>query len=83
MVKIRFNMDGFAQIRTDPALVNLVDSCCKQVADRAGKGFEYRTAVMGRSRGKRYRGIVFTATPRAMYVNARDNTLLKALGGSR
>ncbi|GAB3946743.1 hypothetical protein [Corynebacterium tapiri] len=75
-VKINWKMDGFTQLRKDPALVKQIDDLAGNLAERAGRGFEVKTRE-----DDRYRAIVFTDTPRAMVVNARDNTLIKALGG--
>lgn len=77
MVRIQFNIDGFNQLRRDPALVRLVDDLAEGVAERAGRGFGWKS----RTDIDRHRAIIFTGTARAMRVNARDNTLLKALRG--
>lgn len=73
--KFRWNLDGFDQVRRDPAVQQLVDEHASQIAARAGRGFAW-SARQGKTR---YRAIVFTDTPRAMVVNARDNTLMKAI----
>lgn len=82
MVDLQWNLRAFEEIRHDPALVEMVDDVCKQIAGNAGRGFEWKAESRpGKKWGPRYRGIVYTDTARACYVNARDNTLLKALGG--
>lgn len=75
--RIQWVMAGFSDLRKRPEVVSLVDSECARIADAAGRGFEWKSS-MG---DDRYRGIVFTDTPRAKAVNQRDNTLLKVLGG--
>lgn len=80
-VKIDWLMDGFADVRNDPALRDQIDDWCEELADRAGRGFDWKAKYVSLPRGGRYGGIVFTDTPRAMVVNARDNTLVKLLGG--
>lgn len=76
-VKITWKMEGFKQLRRDPALVRQIDGLAEGIVQRAGRGFDWKS----RFDPDRYRAIAFTDTPRAMVVNARDNTLLKALRG--
>ncbi|KGM18147.1 hypothetical protein [Corynebacterium auriscanis] len=78
-MKITWNIDGFQEMRKDPALRDQINGLARDVATRAGNGFEWDSQEFP----DRYRAIVFTDTPRAMRVNARDNTLLKALGGGK
>lgn len=80
-VRFKWSSDAFSKIRQDPALRGEIDDLASGVATRAGRGFGWKAEVRGGKRGSRYRAIVFTDTPRAMVVNARDNTLLKALKG--
>ena len=77
MTRIQFNPEGFNQIRRDPVLINLVDDLADEVAARAGRGVDWKS----RTDVDRHRAIVFTETARAMRVNAKHNTLLKALRG--
>lgn len=82
-MRIDWNFHGFDQLRTCPQIVSQVDELAEKITDRAGRGFDWASSVRtGKRGGKRHRAIVFTDTPRAMVVNARDNTLLKALGGA-
>lgn len=76
-VRIQWNIDGFEAMRSDSALCRQIDGLAQDVAMRAGLGFDWK----GQMYPDRYRAIVFTDTPRAMVVNARENTLMKALGG--
>lgn len=76
-MKIQWNIDGFRELRRDPNLCSQVDNLARGVASRAGMGFGWKS----RTDEDRHRAIIFTDTPRAMVVNARDNTLMKALRG--
>ncbi|MCZ9300489.1 hypothetical protein [Corynebacterium marquesiae] len=80
-VKFKWSSAAFNQIRQDPTLVGLIDDKAADIAARAGRGFDWKSSVRQGQNGRRHRAIVFTDTPRAMVVNARDNTLLKALKG--
>lgn len=75
--RINWNIEGFHELRRDPALRSHIDNLARGVASRAGVGFDWKSLADE----NRHRAIVFTDTPRAMVVNARDNTLIKALGG--
>lgn len=81
-MNLSWNMDAFDQIRTDPALCKMVDDYCEDITKRAGRGYGWKAEPRQGKRGIRYRGIVYTDSARAMVVNARENTLLKALGGA-
>lgn len=82
VVTYRWNLRAFEELRHDPELTRMIDTVCQQIADEAGRGFEWKAESRpGEKWGPRYRGIVYTDTFRARVVNARDNTLLKALGG--
>ena len=74
-------MAGYNILRRDPALVGHIDDLAEGIAERAGRGFGWKSGLRADKRGSRHRAIVYTDTPRAMVVNARDNTLLKALKG--
>lgn len=76
-VKITWKMEGFKQLRRDPALVRQIDDIAEDIADRAGEGFGWKS----RADLDRYRAIVFTGSYQAMRINARNNTLLHALRG--
>lgn len=80
-VKFKWSSAAFNQIRTDPVLKGHINDLAEDIAGRAGRGFEWKSSVRQGRNGRRHRAIVFTDTPRAMVVNARDNTLLKALKG--
>ena len=84
MAKIRvvWNMGALKQIRNSG--LGLVTEQVSEIAGRAnadaGGGFGYESHLSGGA--GRARGTVYTDTPRAMVVNRRDNTLIRAMGGS-
>lgn len=79
-VTLRFRQQGFAEIRTAPKVMKMLNEVAEQTAGRAGDGFEATAAEVtgGRMRG---RAAVVTTTYDAMKSQARDHTLEKALGG--
>lgn len=81
--RITYKMSGFNAIRRDPALVDQIDGYAERIAKKAGRGFGWKSSIRsGNQPGStRHRAIVATDSPRAKVVNARDNTLLKVLGG--
>lgn len=79
MVRIRWNMQGFENVRRLPDVQKRVDWHSENIARSAGRGF-----VASSQQGKtRYRAIVYPETFSAMYRNKRDNALIKALGGGK
>jgi hypothetical protein len=82
-VEIHWNMKGFHDLRSDPGLVADLEARLERIRAAAGEGFE-SSSRQGASRPEgRWRGTVITATPRAMALNARDNTLIRALDAGR
>ena len=75
---IKWNPSAFAEIRTLPAAMALLNQHAQRIAAAAGKGFEASPAEAtgGRIRG---RASVRTASIRAMVVQARDHVLEKSL----
>lgn len=78
-MRINWNMDAFEELRRRPDVAAIVDGAGERIAAAAGNGFE-ASPHEGRTR---HRCSVITATPKAMVVNARDNTLLGALDAGR
>ena len=76
-MKVRWNMRGFEQVRRLPGVKDKVEEVGNGLAHRAGPGY----VASFRHGRTRYRGIVFAKTYRAMKDNARNNTLVKTLGG--
>ena len=77
-VKVVFDYEAFAEVRTMPAVMAELNRIADGIADRAGDGFVAEPAQKtgGRVRG---RAAVVTATPRAMAVEARDHVLERSL----
>ncbi|MCM3907605.1 hypothetical protein [Trueperella bernardiae] len=76
-VKVKLNHDQFAAYLKSGPVAGLVGLHARQVAGRAGPGYEASTWA-GDSR---VIGSVITATPKAIRSNAKNNTLLRALVG--
>lgn len=91
-MRIVFNVDGFEEIRRSPKVAGEVNRIARDMAQQAGRGFEWSgqqgkkgpVPPWNKRKGPgwqgRYRAIVYPATHRAMYVNGRDNTLVKLVG---
>ena len=81
-VKIKWKPGVFAEIRTMPAVMSMVDGMADDIARAAGEGFESSPATKtgGKVRG---RAAVITVTNRARKRNARDQVLLKSLAAGR
>lgn len=84
-VRFKWNIPGFYQLRSEPGVVAYLETYAQQVADRAnemGQGTYAVGSVQGMKRPQgRWRTSVITADARAMANNAKNNTLIKALGG--
>lgn len=78
-VRMQWRRGAFADLRTQPDLLDELDGHAERIAAVAGKGYE---ATPARTTGGRVRGraVVLTATPRAMVDNAKNHTLMRALG---
>lgn len=79
---IKWRRGAFAEIRTLPRVLSELDSMADAIANRAGDGFESRSAAPtgGKIRG---RAAVVTASMKAIRRNARDMTLLKSMDAGR
>lgn len=84
-MKIDWNVDAFYDIRRDGGVVGELDRIAADVAARAnsmGKGTYATGSQQGRKAPQgRWRASVVTADYEAMRENARDHTLMRALGG--
>ena len=78
-MKIDFNMQGFEDLRRDPAVQADIDARTSRIADAAGDGYE-PGSYQGR---RRYRGSVITASYKAQRDNAKRQTLLRSLDAGR
>lgn len=71
----------FRDIRTAPEVLDLLNGYALKIEGKAGIGYRANHAVITGGRG-RGRASVQTATPAAAIDNAKNHTLMKALGGS-
>ena len=88
-----WNMAGFEEIRRAPKVLAEVERVATNIAAQAGRGYKAsaQQGVKGPSpswnkkKGKGYQGraraIVYPDTFRAMRDNAKNNTLVKLMGG--
>jgi hypothetical protein len=85
-VRIEWNRNGLYQVRSDPALVAeevaVAERICAE-ANSIGKGTYAVGSRQGAKRPQgRWRTTVVTADARAMANNARNNTLIRAMGSA-
>ena len=76
-VRIEFHDEGFRQVLKSPGVTAEVTRQARAVAARAGEGFEAEAGTGGQVRS---RAFVRATTARAIRKNAKDATLLRALG---
>ena len=81
-VTIKWNFEGFRQLRTDPAVMADLHRRAEAVAAAAGEGFEAKEPEVtgGRVRG---RAAVVSMTRAAAKAEAEHHALLGALGAAR
>lgn len=79
-VQLKFNQSAFAEIRTAPKVMAMLNDIAGQTAARAGDGFESRSAEAtgGKVRG---RAAVITVSHKAMRDQSRNRTLERSIGG--
>ena len=79
---IKWNMQGFRDLRTDPAVMDDLAKRSERIAAAAGEGFvaEPVEKTGGRVRG---RAAVVSTTYQAAAAEARDHVLLKALDAGK
>lgn len=73
---------GFAAARMQPAVLSWIDDETNKLAQAAGAGYETRPAYATGGKG-RGRGVVVTGTFESILDNARNQTLMRVLGGGR
>lgn len=78
-MKIKWNRNGFRELRTDPAVQANIVERAERIADACGPGFEVRASTPR----NRARAVVLTTEPAAMVRNARDHTLLTNIDKGR
>lgn len=86
-VDIRWNLQGFRDLRTDPAVMAKIDEMAQRVAEAASAssgadGFEAQPVYETGGR-VRARTAVITTTYEAMRAEAKDHVLLKSLDAAK
>lgn len=81
MAKFKSDPNAHYEIRRSPEVRSAVDDLASMLASRAGPGFTWSSQQGERRPSGRWRAIVFPETVEAMRRNARDNVLVRALGG--
>lgn len=76
--KIKMNNAAVVEMLKSPALEAVLLSNAERIAGSAGSGYEAELGAGGRTRS---RAFVSTATYEARRDNAKNATLLRALGG--
>lgn len=74
--RVKLNNAGFRALRNSAAVVNDLRSRAERVRTAAGNGY----VVEGGAGRNRARFVVITAKPSAIRDNAKNNTLIKAMG---
>lgn len=77
-IKIELNSDGIRALLKSEAIVGRLTDVAGGVAAKAGPGYVAEAGSKGKTRG---RAFVQTTDRESYDDNARDATLLKALGG--
>lgn len=80
--RIKWRVEGFRELRLEPAVQELINDGAEAIAARAGDGYE-ASLLDGKNRE---RASVITATFDAILDNARHQTLLRsldAMGGKK
>lgn len=82
-IRFRWKMGALYEVRRLPGVQGEVERHAARIATAAGSGFSWSSRQgMKRPQG-RWRAIVYPDTWAARRRNARDNTLVRALGGGR
>lgn len=79
-MRIDWHPAGFEQLLRHPSVQADLERRAQAIADQAGDGYEVRTPTR---RTRRARVAVITTTNEAKRDNARNLTLVKALGAGR
>ncbi|MGP9487905.1 hypothetical protein ACT3R5_04960 [Glutamicibacter sp. AOP5-A2-7] len=77
-IKVKLKSAGARALLNDPAVASLLMSEGQKIANRAGPGYEAVAGTRGQTRARVFIG---TETTEAAIDNARNATLLRALGG--
>jgi hypothetical protein len=79
VAKIELNRRGIAQLLKEPGTFSAVTGIAARIASAAGPGMETRSD----KGGTRVRAAVVTATFEAMYAEATNRTLTRAIDAGR
>ena len=87
-MKIKWRNDSLYEMRSLPKLVALLENISGNIADRANEQLDEEGYFTGSRQGARkpygrWRTSVVTGTGEAMRDDAKNNTLLRELNGSR
>ena len=82
-MKFTWKKDALYEVRRLPAVQAEVERHALRIATAAGAGFSWGSRQGMRRPQGRWRAIVYPETWAARRRNARDNTLVRALGGGR
>lgn len=77
---IKLNAQALREIRNSPEVVAELEARAQRIAAAAGDGMEVKPTETGKNRA---RVAVVTATPSAMYREAKDRALTRALDAGR
>ena len=79
MVKIKWNIDGFRQLRYDPGVAADIDARAARIAAAAGPGYE-SSPYLGKNR---HRASVITTSAKAAASERKHGKLLRAIDAGR
>lgn len=75
-IRFKWNMAGFAEVRSLPGVTAQLRDYAKSRAAQAGPGYEIRGPEVSRGRG-RGRAAVITGDPRAVRAEAKNHNLAR------
>jgi hypothetical protein len=79
-IRLKFNLKGFRELRTDPKVVQDLEARARRVAQAAGDGVEVLPVQQARNRAH---VLVAPVTGDAERRVAKDNSLIRALEAGR
>ena len=82
-IRFRWKRDALYDVRRLPGVSGEVERHAQRIAAAAGSGFAWSSRQGMRKPQGRWRAIVYPDTWAARRRNARDNALVRALGGGR
>lgn len=82
-IRFRWKPNALYEVRRLPGVQGEVERHASRIATAAGSGFSWSSRQGRKNPQGRWRAIVYPDTWAARRRNARDNTLVRALGGGR